>query len=292
PKDITLKPGEVYIHVLRPDLWSAHRENPKGEPDLPSLFVTPSKYSVVCRFATIPVIGEAGWEAGMTSNTVNLTVTKAPPKSGPWGDAINGLRARVRLPKEPIKAGGLFEFDFDLKNDGDKPRELDAYSVLCDVDLDGVRYAYLEKYDLKGNPRTVKPRDELSPFVSVLPEMWRKVKPKAGEPDGIAHALTPGKHKLVASYIVDATTRITAPAVEIEVRADEWGEASGGVKARLWLAKPTFRAGEPLAFELDLKNAGDKTYEDGPIPFHCRIELDGAEYHYTAPLSYPTSIQK
>src|SRR5262249_16901560 len=32
PKDITLKPGEVYIHVLRPDLWSAHRENPKGEP--------------------------------------------------------------------------------------------------------------------------------------------------------------------------------------------------------------------------------------------------------------------
>ena len=79
--------------------------------------------------------------------------------------------------------------------------------------------------------------------------------------------------------------------VEFEVKPEEWGEASGGIKARLRLAKATFRAGEPLAFELDLKNTGDKTYEDGPIPFHCRIELDGAEYQYTAPISYTTSIQ-
>jgi hypothetical protein len=291
PKDITLKPGEVYIHAIRLDLWTAFRQDPKGEQGLANLFVTPGKYSVVCRHAPIPVIGEAGWEAGMISNDVTLTVTKADPKTGAWGDAVNGLRARVRLSKEPIKAGGPFEFDFDLHNDGDKPRELDAYSVLCDIDIDGVRYGYLEKYDLKGNSRTIKPRDELAPFVSVFPEMWRKVKPKPGESDGIAHALTPGKHKLVASYILDATTRVTAPAVEIEVQATEWGHASGGINARLRLSKPTYRAGEPLEFELDLKNTGDKTYEDGPVPFHCRIELDGSEYHYTAPISYATSIQ-
>jgi RNA polymerase sigma factor (sigma-70 family) len=292
PKEIPLKPGDMYIHAVRPDLWPAFRQDPRGEQGLANLFVTPGKYSVACRYAPIPVIGEAGWEAGIISNSVTFTVTTAEPKTGAWGDAVNGLRARVRLPKEPIKAGGLFEFDFDLRNDGDKPRALDAYSVLCDVEIDGVRYAYLEKDDLKGNPRTIKPRDELSPFVSVLPEMWRKVKSKPGEPDGIAHALTPGKHKLVASYILDATTRVTAPAIEIEVRADEWGEVSGGMKARLRLKKPTFRAGEPLAFELDLKNTGDKTYEDGPVPYHCRIELDGAEYRYTAPLSYLTATLK
>ena len=121
--------------------------------------------------------------------------------------------------------------------------------------------------------------------------MWRKAQPKRGEPAGIAYALTPGKHKLAASFRVNETTRVNSPPVEFEVKADEWGEASGGIKARLRLAKSTFRAGEPLAFELDLKNTGDKTYEDGPVPFHCRIELDGTEYQYTAPLDYPTSIQ-
>src|SRR5262245_27049172 len=178
PLEITLKPGEMYVHAIRPDLWSACRENPKGEPDLPNLFVTPGRYTVACRFAPIPVVGEAGWEAGMISNSATLTVTKAEPKTGAWGEAVNGLRARVRLPDEPanqlgevilrvplrfrsskhsIRAGGPLEFDFDLKNDGDRPRELEAYGVLCDVDIDGVRYGYLEKYDLKGNPRTIKP---------------------------------------------------------------------------------------------------------------------------------------
>jgi hypothetical protein len=72
----------------------------------------------------------------------------------------------------------------------------------------------------------------------------------------------------------------------------DWGEPAGGLRVRLRLAKETFAAGEPLAFELDLKNTGDQTYEDGPIPMNCRIDLDGAEYQYTLPLSYPTSIQK
>jgi hypothetical protein len=63
-------------------------------------------------------------------------------------------------------------------------------------------------------------------------------------------------------------------------------------RARVRLAKATFRAGEPLSFELDLKNTGDQTVEDGPIPIFCLINLDGNEYRYTAPLGYPTSMQK
>ena len=31
---------------------------------------------------------------------------------------------------------------------------------------------------------------------------------------------------------------------------------------------------------------------NGPIPMLCLIDLDGAEYRYTAPLGYPTSNQK
>ena len=196
-REITLKPGEVYIHAIRLDRWSAGREIPDGDTHLPNLFTKPGDYAITCRHAPTPVISEAGWEAGRVSNMVTLTMTKAEPKPGKWGEVVDGMRARVRIPDGPIAAGGPLVFDLDLKNEGDKARDVSAYGVLCDLDIDGVRYAYPEKYDIKGNSRRLQPGEELAPFINVVAEMWRMAQPKRGEPAGIAYALTPGKHKLV-----------------------------------------------------------------------------------------------
>ena len=97
--------------------------------------------------------------------------------------------------------------------------------------------------------------------------------------------LSPGKHTLAVSYRLDDKARVTTPAAEFAVTADEWGEASGGIRAQLRLAKPTFKAGEPLAFELDLKNTGEKTYATTPIPPRCEVELNGNIYGYTGPIT-------
>lgn len=205
-----------------------------------------------------------------------------------WGDPANGARARIRLAKTKLAPGEPLTFDLDLRNDGTTDRRVDAGSILCDLTLDGVPYRYVAALDRKLNLKDLKAASELVPFLTVTPDTgWGTFADARAR-----FKLAPGKHTLSVSYPIDEKTRIATKTVAFEVAADEWGEASGGIRARLRLAKPSFKAGERLAFELDLKNTGDQTVEDGPVPMHCRIDVDGAEYLYTAPISYPTSIQK
>jgi hypothetical protein len=89
------------------------------------------------------------------------------------------------------------------------------------------------------------------------------------------------------------TAEFASTTVKLNVeKPDEWGAAAEGIKARLRLAKPTFKAGDSLEFDLDLKNSGNIAIEDTPIPFHCNIELDGNWYAYTKPIGYPAATIK
>jgi RNA polymerase sigma factor (sigma-70 family) len=206
-----------------------------------------------------------------------------------WGPPVGGVSARLRLAKAAFKADEPFAFELDLKNTGDQTYATGPLPQSCRIELDGLlTYTYIGPIDLGAPVRRLLPGGTFSPFVRVTTDRnW-------------AHAdwlyvpfkLTPGKHTARVSYPLSGKVTPTSQPVTFTVTADEWGEPSGGIRARVRLAKPTFKAGEPLAFELDLKNTGEATIEDGPIPMFCLINLDGAEYRYTAPLGYPTSIQK
>jgi hypothetical protein len=150
------------------------------------------------------------------------------------------------------------------------------------------------------HPVTLKPGDAYTQAVRL--DLWPAQANRADSSEPVPNLFTKsGEYVITAHFrhsprpLATWTADFASPAVRLNVKKEgesDWGEAAGGLRARLRLAKAKFAAGEPLAFELDLKNTGDQTYEDGPIPMFCRIELDGAEYQYTAPLSYPTSIQK
>jgi RNA polymerase sigma factor (sigma-70 family) len=208
-----------------------------------------------------------------------------------WGEPANSIRAKLRLAKATLQTAEPLKFDLDLLYVGMVTRKLDVSPFLCELLFDGQRYVSGGDPDHPVTLKEINPGDLWAPFVSVTPsaDLWASMTSPR-----VPFKLTTGKHSLAARYPVtaDRTVYATTPTVEFEVKSDNWGEPAGGVAARVRLAKEKFKAGDPLAFELDLKVTGDTTYEDGPIPFHCRIELDGAEYRYTFPVSYPTSIQK
>jgi RNA polymerase sigma factor (sigma-70 family) len=224
---------------------------------------------------------------------------KVEPKATEWGELSDGLRARLRPPKEKITAGERVAFEFDLKNEGSKAWDLPADPADIRIELDGKWHTFFARVDdepLRAPSRELKPGGELAPFVTVKPDTrWLTLIPKPGMPgehEAGYFTLTPGKHKVATQLVINRTTRVTTPPIEIEVAPSGWGEPTSGMQARARLAKPTFKAGEPLTFELDLRNRGGTTFEDGPIPFHCEVELDGHWFKYNLPLSYPTSIQK
>jgi RNA polymerase sigma factor (sigma-70 family) len=289
PTRITLQPGATYTHSLRLDRWADplamdHKEHPDPRA---GFFAAPGDYTITARYMSSP-LGHDTQTDTLVSPAVKLAI-KDPAEEPAWGDAVGGVAARLRLAKGTFKAGEPFAFELDIKNTAEQTYDVGPVPQQCRIELDGLlTYTYIGPIDLGTPVRRLSPGITFSPFVGVTTDRnW-------------AHAgwlyvpfkLTPGKHTVRVSYpLSDKVIPVSQP-VEFTVTADEWGEASGGIRARVRLAKATFKAGEPLAFELDLKNTGDQTVEDGPIPMFCLINLDGHEYRYTAPLGYPTSIQK
>jgi RNA polymerase sigma factor (sigma-70 family) len=65
-----------------------------------------------------------------------------------------------------------------------------------------------------------------------------------------------------------------------EVKESAWGEAVEDVQVRLRPAKVRPRAGEPLTFQLDLRNKGGKPFSAVRQPTFCEIEFDSQWYLY------------
>ena len=244
--------------------------------------------------------GEAGETPvpGPTPKAAELPEEKGPPpapaKDPAWGGAVEGVRARLRVAKTKLRPGDLLTFELDLKNEGTKTWKLLPIPFHCEVQVDKTWYAYSGMFEYKTPEKELKPGGELVRFVTVTTDKswterinlnrWSDVWP------GPPLQLSPGKHQVQVAFPVSETVKPVSNTVEIEVKADEWGDAIGGVRARLRLAKTTFKASEPFEFELDLKNTGEQTYEEGPIPQNCEVELDGSVYKYTGPINITTPV--
>jgi hypothetical protein len=202
-----------------------------------------------------------------------------------WGDAINGVRARLRLAKTKLKAAEPLTFDLDLRNDREDVRKIDWAYFHCDLTLDGKRYVYAGDIDHPLVIKDLKAKAELAPFLTVTPDTnWVTMTDPR-----VPFKLPTGKHTLSVAYPVGGKAPAATPAVEFEVTSEDWGEAVGGVSARLRMPRTKFTAGEKLAFELDMKCAGDKSYDPTPIPPECELHLDGTVYQHADPVSGPGS---
>jgi RNA polymerase sigma factor (sigma-70 family) len=284
PTRCTLKPGDSYTHAFRLDRWVVRRAIPKEGTYTRNVFASPGEFAVVCRYAH----ASAGGEVALVSNAVKVTVSEGP-KATDWGDAVNNVRARLRLAKTKLKSAEPLTFDLEIRNEGDAARKIDTADFHCQISLDGKQYAYAGPIDHRLVFKDLPAKAELVPFLSVTPnEGWHRLLASPAIP----FRLSAGKHTLAVAYPVDAKTRVVTRTVEFEIVLDDWGEAVGGVSARLRMPKAKFHAGENLAFELDLKSAGDKSYDVAAVPAQCVLYLDGWAYQSAEPgLGSPSSLR-
>ena len=105
--------------------------------------------------------------------------------------------------------------------------------------------------------------------------------------------VAPGKHTVRVAFLFDGGGRLgdvprpVSQPVEIEVgKESAWGDADGGVQARIRTPKAVWKAGEAPTFILDLRNQGKQTPHADQMPFACKIEVDGIWYDYGRPVSW------
>ena len=107
----------------------------------------------------------------------------------------------------------------------------------------------------------------------------------------------PGEYTITAHYhyspptgVATWTADFTSNSEKLIVKAaGEWGNPSGGIQARVRLTKTKLKAGDKLAFALDLKNVGHKAVNVSAISQICGVDVDGIHYMYSLPLSVISS---
>jgi hypothetical protein len=218
PAKFTLKPGETYTQAMWLNHWPAHRVKiTLDDQTRPNLFTSPGEYTIACLWENPSGDVVKKLPPPVRSNPVKLVV-KAAVKTNDWGESAGGIRARVRLAKPTFKAGELLQFEFDLKNTGDKTVEDGPIPMLCQIDLDGDLYRYTAPLGYPTSNQKIEPGKEVVPWVKVQTnQWWTHVRGDRAVPLG----LTPGKHIMSVSYPLRGDITPVSPPVEFEVIADE-----------------------------------------------------------------------
>jgi RNA polymerase sigma factor (sigma-70 family) len=248
----------------------------------------------------------------------------APPEEKPdvkkgqpeWGEAVDGVQARLRPGKLAWDEGETPWFSLDLRNGGEKALEGCREYGFCEIEWDGQWYWMPGRGaipnlgpDDRRNQRDqswLAAGKQIDEWVKVSPEYgaWFRKKPD-GKPEeaGANQAPAPaprrkpeaassdlqasaGKHTLrVAFVFLEDGPRPVSQPVEVEVgRESAWGDADGGVQARVRTPKAVWGATEAPTFRVDLRNVGDRTPHSPHYPDGCEIEVDGTWYYYDGPL--------
>jgi len=221
-----------------------------------------------------------------------------------WGEAVDGVQARLRTSKTAWNDGQTPEFALDLRNRGRRTPSGCRGVQFCELELDGKWYEYRTgNVDCKIS--MLPPGKQIDYWASVsLAVPWTRKTParKPGDPiddKGEALQVSAGKHTVRVAYVfersalapnfgvpADAGMRPVSNPVEIEVgRESAWGDTVDGVQARLRSSRAVWKEGEAPAFSLDLRNHGKQTPHGLRIPFDCEIELDGIWYLYGSPVN-------
>jgi RNA polymerase sigma factor (sigma-70 family) len=202
-----------------------------------------------------------------------------------WGPIADGIQARVRVTKPPV-AGEPLEFALDLRNRGTTDFVEAPVPFECEVEYHDDVYTFSGPIDYRATPRTIKPGGQIDGWATVKADRsWTRAQFRT-----MPLTLTPGKHRFRVAYQMTGPNKmkVVSQWAEFEVRDGDWGPPVEGIQARVRVTNAKPIAGDPLTFELDLRNRGTKDFVEAPIPFFCQIELDGWLYKYTAPIGYPT----
>ena len=218
------------------------------------LQVTPGKHTVRVAF-----LFDGGGRLGRIPRPVSQPVEIEVGKESAWGEAVDGVQARIRTPKAAWKDEAP-KFIFDLRNQGNKTPNARRVAWDCQIEVDGTWYSFelpSGPYPSVGDP--LEPGKQINDWASVTPdEHWVSLTAEKKR-----FQLPPGKHTIRIRYWLEGVTPAIRPVsgpVEIEVgKESAWGDADGGVQARLRTSKTIWKAGEAPTFILDLRNEGNKT---------------------------------
>lgn len=257
----------------------------------------------------ISILNRSDWYMPYTKEAADAISKLLLPDE--WGDEKSGLRMGLRLRKSTVAIGQPIVVEIVVQNNGKQDWTLaqhrfNIYDYWPDTHFK-VKSPDGKIWELRkpvgpiredDSPRaiTLKPGESYIQAVSLdtwpahtdwreSSEPLKNLFAKEGEYTITAHYRYSPPIQL-GTWTADFATAPTKLRIE---KADDWGASVADIKTRLRLAKAKFKEGEPLEFDLDLKNVGQKTIIDSPVSYFCHIELDGDWYEYKAPLSVITA---
>jgi hypothetical protein len=156
-----------------------------------------------------------------------------PPATAPevgWGEADQGLQARIRPAKPSWGLDEVLSFTLDLRNRGDKPVAQAPAIPFCEVEFDGVWYVYGDVAVLSMPGRGLNPGQQVDGWLTVsLDRPWVRndcCRPFIRIEDPVKlnkvrlHA-PPGKHTVRVSFpFPDGVRPVSGPAEITVLKTD------------------------------------------------------------------------
>ena len=293
PRERTLQAGERYIHVVRLNRWLIPSGRGRGfgltNGDAPEgLFATGGEFKARATYSIeVEQSKEYPWWTGKLESTA-ATVTV--PKGGLFGEPAGDFRLHLRQPTAKLRVGDLPDLVCDLKFVGKQNSTISSFPENAVVELDGKSYMSHREGSFISKVHELTPASEVDSWITVKPDkQWIHLRGNPndlGEMVAIPFHLTAGLHTLRIAYTFSKAERALSNAITIDVALDGWGAPTLGMKAQLRLSKSTFEPGEPIAFELDLKNIGTKARTLTPLPFDCQLSVNGDLYRFAGPFDF------
>ncbi|HVS40320.1 MAG TPA: sigma-70 family RNA polymerase sigma factor [Gemmataceae bacterium] len=232
---------------------------------------------VACRTQAAPPAGPTAPTSAPAPADDKREVNDVKPE---WGEAVDGVQARLRPAKTAWNVGDTLEFLLDLRNKGEKTPHQCRVPNFCEMEWDGQWYIYGGSDDLDCKHMFLQPGKEIDEWVRVALDVpWVRKDDK-----GKRLQVAAGKHTVRVAVLLEDGPRPVSQPVEVEVGEESaWGDADGGVQARLRIPKISWNADETPTFHLDLRNRGKTTPNARRVPFDCQIEVDGTWYSFDLP---------
>jgi RNA polymerase sigma factor (sigma-70 family) len=232
---LRLKPSVQWIHL-----------HDKPDADDPAV-----KEAIPFQLTAGPHMLRVAYPFSKTERAISNAVTIDVAADG-WGNPSGGVKARIRPAKMIFIPGEPFQFELDLKNISQKEWAISPVPSNCQVEMDGRWYIFHGMLDYKSATKELKPGKELTPFISIKADenwntpRWEKERGDLKESDPAFNflplKLTPGKHKIRASYFVADNISPASETVEIEVAALDPAVKSLALEAdRIWVVNAPTR---------------------------------------------------
>jgi RNA polymerase sigma factor (sigma-70 family) len=299
PNDRVLKAGERHVQVVRLNRWLKIPDHGRGTMgNAPAgLFAAGGEFKIEASYSINFVdnpIRRPWWVGTIHSKSVSLTA----PKLGLFGEPAGDFRLRLRQPPGTLQIGAVPELVCDLQFIGKEKRSVFNLPENAAVELDGHWYTSHRDGAFGGNVQELAPASEHAAWLAVKPDsQWIHLRdnPNADDPaikEAIPFRLATGKHTVRIAYAFSKTERAVSNAVTIDVASDGWGEPTDGIKARLRMTKTKYGPGDPLVFDIDLKNTIRKDRLLVPVPFNCMVEVDNRWYIFHGDIDYKSAAKE